>query len=146
MEIRNYRTEDYPEICEIDKYLFENMGGYVLFRHIEELFSNFFFVAVESGKIIGYILGGVHFDNPDTGKLIRIGVVKEYRKKGCGEKLTSTLLEKMKECGVKKVHLTVAETNTDAISFYKKIGFTEKMCNEKYFYPDIPRLIFEKEI
>ncbi len=50
----------------------------------------------------------------------------------------------MRELGVKSVHLTVAEDNIPALSFYKKIGFIQTGARENYFYPDIPRLMLEK--
>ncbi|MDO5843924.1 MAG: GNAT family N-acetyltransferase, partial [Methanocorpusculum sp.] len=99
-----------------------------------------------TNKIVGYLMGGIHSDDENTGKLIRIGVTDGYQRIGCGAKLTSALFDEMKKSGVKKVHLTVAEDNFPAISFYKKIGFAEKKRVEKYFYPNVPRLIFEKEI
>lgn len=146
--MRNFTPKDYREVCILDAPMFENMGGYVLFRHIQELFGELFFVAedTESGKIVGYVLGGIHLDKPDTGKLIRIGVAKPYQRKECGTKLCEALFAALKARGVKKVHLTTAETNTAAVSFYKKNGFVLTDFVSGYFYPDIPRLVFEKEL
>ncbi len=96
------------------------MGGHVLFRHIEELFPNLFFVAenTQTHEILWYILGGIHFNDPKTGKLIRIGVKSDCQRMDVGSRLVSALFTEMQNQGVKKVHLTVADMNTAAISFY----------------------------
>jgi len=148
IRVRHYTTADYADICRLDALLFEGMGGYVLFRHIEELFPGLLFVAEnsETHVIVGYILGGIHFDDPKTGKLIRIGVKLEYQRIEVGTELVAALFAELRKHGVKKVHLTVAETNTAALSFYRKNGFEMKKRVEKYFYPDIPRLVLEKEL
>ena len=52
----------------------------------------------------------------------------------------------MREFGVESVHLTVAEDNIPALSFYKKIGFMQTDARENYFYPDVPRLVLEKKL
>ena len=142
--IRNFEDSDYHSLCELDAPLFSGMGCPILFRHIQEIFGSLFFVAECNGKIIGYILGGIHLEDKTRGKLIRIGVGNGYQRKDCGTKLTESLFGKMRELGVKSVHLTVAEDNIPALSFYKKIGFIQTDARENYFYPDIPRLMLEK--
>lgn len=144
--IRNFTSSDYHALCELDKTMFSGMGGHVLFRHIEEIFGSLFFVCEVDGEIVGYILGGVHLDDPEVGKLIRIGVSQGYQRKECGTNLVNTLFDHFRRLGVKKVHLTVAEENTPACSFYAKMGFVLKERRENYFYPDVPRLVLEKEL
>ncbi|MBE6506453.1 MAG: GNAT family N-acetyltransferase [Methanocorpusculum parvum] len=142
--IRNFTDSDYQVLCELDAPMFSGMGGPILFRHIQELFGELFFVAEFEGKIIGYVLGGVHLEDAKKGKLIRIGVSHGYQRKECGTKLTEALFAQMKKRGVKSVHVTVSEENLPALSFYTKIGFTKTEERENYFYPDIPRLVLEK--
>lgn len=146
--VRPYTSADYPALCRLDAILFEGMGGHVLFRHIEELFPDFFFAAetTETQEIIGYILGGIHFSDPKIGKLIRIGVKNDFRRRDAGTRLISALFCEMRKNGVKKVHLTVADTNSAAVTFYLKNGFYIKNREENYFYPDISRLILEKDL
>ena len=144
--IRNFADSDYMALCELDAPMFSGMGGPVLFRHIQELFGDLFFVAEFEGKLIGYILGGVHLEDTTKGKLIRIGVCPGFQRKECGTKLTAALFERMKGLGIETVHLTVAEANVPALSFYKKIGFVQKEERENYFYPDISRLVLEKRL
>lgn len=144
--IRNFQDSDYPVLCELDAPMFSGMGGPILFRHIQELFGDLFLVAEMDGDIIGYILGGVHLEDAARGKLIRIGVCPGHQRKECGTQLTAELFSRMKSRGVTSVHVTVALENSAARSFYAKIGFVQKEIRENYFYPDIPRLVLEKEL
>lgn len=146
--VRPYTSADYPALCRLDSVLFEGMGGHILFRHIEELFPDLFFVAerTDTQEIVGYILGGIHFNDPKVGKLIRIGVKSDFRRIEAGTRLTTRLFSELRKHGVNKVHLTVADTNSAAISFYLKNGFSIKKREENYFYPDISRLILEKDL
>ena len=146
IRVRRYTSADYSRICVLDTPMFPEMGGYVLFRHVAELFPALFFVAEreDTGEIVGYILGGIHLDQPDCGKLIRIGVTPGFRRMECGTRLTDALFQEMQMRGVRRVHLTVADTNIAARTFYEKIGFVEKAREEKYFYPATPRLVLVK--
>ncbi len=92
-QVRTYTSADYDALCRLDEPLFEGMGGHVLFRHIEELFPNLFFVAENTKihEILGYILGGIHFNDPKTGKLIRIGVKSDCQRMDVGSQLVSAL-------------------------------------------------------
>lgn len=148
IRVRRYNSTDYANICKLDAPMFPEMGGHVLFRHIEEIFPALFFVAEreDTCEIIGYILGGIHLDEPEIGKLIRIGVIPGFRRMECGTKLTEVLFEEMIQRGVKRIHLTVAETNYAARTFYEKIGFSEIIREERYFYPDVFRIILLKTL
>ncbi|HJJ42327.1 MAG TPA: N-acetyltransferase [Methanocorpusculum sp.] len=148
IQIRRYCQDDYESVCLADIPLFNGMGGYVLFRHMSELFPSLFFVAetVGSKKIVGYILGGIHLDNGKKGKIVRIGVSRGYQRMGCGTELISRIISEMKKYEITSVHLTVAVDNNPAISFYKKCGFKKTSEDKKYLYLNTPRYIFEKEI
>ncbi len=84
-QVRTYTSADYDALCRLDEPLFEGMGGHVLFRHIEELFPNLFFVAenTQTHEILGYILGGIHFNDPKTGKTDSNRREKRLPENGC---------------------------------------------------------------
>lgn len=147
IRVRHYTSADYPRVCELDAPLFSEMGGPVLFRHIEDLFPALFFVAEnETGEIIGYILGRIHLDDGTSGKLIRIGVKPMCQRRECGTLLTEALFAEMMRRGVSCVHLTVSETNTATITFYTKLGFVLQERKIAYFYPETPRLVLMKNL
>ena len=56
---------------------------------------------------------------------LHIDLLPIAQKQGFGKKMMHTLLTRMKEKGSKGLHLSVSENNTNAIGFYKKLGFSE---------------------
>lgn len=56
---------------------------------------------------------------------LHIDIKPEGQKMGIGTELMRTLFNKLKEDGVKGVHLIVGSGNKNAIKFYNKMGFNE---------------------
>jgi len=82
------------------------------------------FVALVNDEVIGWIaikpyklLGFSH-----VGEL-RMGILREHRRKEIGSKLLQSALEYSKRTGIEKIELYVHVSNTAAIAFYKKHGF-----------------------
>lgn len=63
--------------------------------------------------------------NPDCVKLSLITVLRRNRHKGVGRALMLFALRKAVEHNKKEVLLTVNSTNTDAINFYKSMGYAQ---------------------
>ena len=84
------------------------------------------------GKIVGYALGRVVADEAE---LLKICVLKEWRKRGIAEKMLGSLLGKMREKGAAACFLEVRSKNTPALALYQKLGF-EKIALRRNYYPD----------
>lgn len=56
---------------------------------------------------------------------LHIDIKPEGQRQGMGTKLVDALVAKLKESGVKGVHLGVGADNEKGVSFYKKYGFKE---------------------
>lgn len=82
-----------------------------------------FNVARLGENIAGYIIA--YGDD-----IITIAVREDFRRSGVGSKLLKSLLEAKTE-----LFLEVRESNVNAISFYKKHGFSSVGVRKKY-YPD----------
>lgn len=67
-----------------------------------------------------------------NGKIGRLAILKEYRKKGIGEKVLNSLIDIAKENGLKEVYL---HAQVQAESFYSKRGF--KRCGDEFIEADI---------
>ena len=65
----------------------------------------------------------------------RIAVLKEYRGRHLGKKITQRLVEKSFEMGAEKVELS---SQTHAISFYQQLGFV--VCSDEYMDAGIPHV------
>ena len=77
-------------------------------------------VAVQSGKILGYILYGFVLDESEV---YRIAVTKSGRRRGIGALLLERLEIFSKENQISRIRLDVREKNEGARSFYMAMGF-----------------------
>ncbi len=89
-------------------------------------FSEGSFVAldVETGRLAGMIL--VSFVGPVTGHITQLCVVPGARAGGLGSGLMRVALESLAEVGVKRVSLTVTDSNLGAVRLYEGCGFQKK--------------------
>lgn len=89
--------------------------------------KNIFLLAEVKGKIVG-------FTRCEGSKLSRfrhkaefgICILKEYWGYGIGKVMIENILMWADTTGIKKISLTVVQTNTRAIQLYKKYGFVEE--------------------
>jgi ribosomal protein S18 acetylase RimI-like enzyme len=82
------------------------------------------FVAIAAGEVIGWcdvrpmkLKGFTH-----CGRL-GMGVRKDYRRRGIGERLVRRTISRAREKGVERVELEVFASNVAAIRLYEKVGF-----------------------
>lgn len=75
------------------------------------------------------IIGLIH--NPDEIEIKYIAIETEYRHRGIGQELVRAISKLYPDLEL------IAETNKDAVSFYKKVGFMITNLGEKY--PGIER-------
>jgi len=103
------RYDDFEDMDDIDSYYFQNNGT--------------FMVLEDDGKIIG--TGGIGSLDEMTAELKRIWLLKEYRGKGLGRKLVTSLLDFARSHGYQRVELTVASPalQIEAVGLYGSLGF-----------------------
>ena len=102
-----------------------------------------YIVAIENGKIIGLVTWLMH-GLPKHGliELDRICILSESRGKGIGEKLVDKLVKdasnwyKKNGEDIRKLYLLTHENNTNAHSFYEKIGFVHETTLKDHYYRD----------
>ncbi len=85
--------------------------------------GNHFIVAEIDGELVG--AGGLVAEGPNLGRIVRMSVAGEHRRKGIGRALLTHLLDSARRRGYSR---GVVETNhdwEDAVSFYKSYGFAE---------------------
>lgn len=83
-------------------------------------------VAKLNGKVIGFALGKVSEKARSAwkyGYISWIGVSKAYKQLGLGRRLYKRLESKMEEKGARMVILDTELSNTDALRFFKRLGF-----------------------
>ncbi|KUO75498.1 MAG: acetyltransferase [Clostridia bacterium BRH_c25] len=91
--------------------------------------NNAIYLVAEIG---GKIVGSLHFSGGARPRTAHVGefgvsVLKEHWGNGIGTELIRYLLEWSKETGIiRKINLRVRTDNFNAISVYKKLGFTQE--------------------
>ncbi|MCW4025713.1 MAG: GNAT family N-acetyltransferase [Candidatus Bathyarchaeota archaeon] len=88
----------------------------------------FFLVAESDGKIVATGEVDTQKDNIGT---IGIAVLADYRNKGVGTKIMETLTGQAVALKLAGLVLKVFATNTQAIHFYEKLGFSKSAVNPK---------------
>jgi RimJ/RimL family protein N-acetyltransferase len=81
----------------------------------------------ENGDLAGWIdfnIGG--FEEIRHTATIGMGVRKDQRGRGLGEKLLRACIEKAKTLGLEKLELEVFDSNSAARGLYRKLGFVEE--------------------
>jgi len=86
----------------------------------------------------------------DEAEINTIVVAKEARKRGVARKLLFAVFERLRETGVGRVLLEVAEDNASAIALYRHCGFTEIGRRKKYYRRksgrEVDALVMERDL
>ncbi len=94
--------------------------------------TSHFLVAVEDGKVIGYIGMSAVIDE---GYLFNAAVDSHYRKKGVGSALVRELVTWCQKHDFAFLTLEVRESNAPAITLYSRFGFV-RVGERKNYYSD----------
>ena len=86
--------------------------------------SQSIFGAHAQGELVGFI--GFFTDPPDRTVIRHIAVRRDYRRQGIG---TQMILHVYNVCGLPEI---TAETDHDAVEFYRRVGFKVISLGEKY--------------
>jgi ribosomal protein S18 acetylase RimI-like enzyme len=124
----------------ITMYLHEAFNKEKLREELKNKHSKFYFLYVDS-DLAGYLKinetpAQTDINDPQSIEVERIYVRKRFKGKGLGKKLIDYAIRLAIEAGKDYVWLGVWEKNSDAISFYTRMGFSEagrhvfKMGNE----------------
>ncbi len=97
------------------------------FFEINEDKNNFLIVVEEKGAIIGVLqltfIPYLTYQGSKRALIEGVRIDESYRGRGLGKALIEWALAKSREQGCRMVQLTTDKTRTDALEFYKKLGF-----------------------
>lgn len=95
-------------------------------------------------QIQGFLVGRLAADQAE---LLNLAVTAAHRRKGAGKALLTHALREWLSRGAKAVYLEVRESNTSAIAFYEKRGFTAAGRRKGYYHqPDEPALTMVRKL
>ena len=82
-------------------------------------------VAISAGQVVGWcdVIPNPRPIYAHAG-VLGIALLPEFRRQGIGGRLIRQVLDAARDFGLRRVELTVRESNTIAIELYRKIGFT----------------------
>jgi putative acetyltransferase len=82
------------------------------------------FVAMDRAQMVGAALCG---HDGRRGYIHHLAVVNAYRKQGIGKSLVGRCMYALMRIGIAKCHLFVFGDNQEAIKFWNKVGWTERV-------------------
>ena len=82
------------------------------------------FVARDGQHLVGVVLCG---HDGRRGYIHHLAVSKSHRRQGLGRALVERCLSALRRDGIDKCHLFVFAANGDAITFWKNVGWTERV-------------------
>lgn len=82
------------------------------------------FVAIDSGALVGTILGG---HDGRRGLIHHLATAPAARRRGVARALVRATLAALREQGIDKCHLMVLRGNADGLAFWRAIDATERV-------------------
>lgn len=109
-----------------------------------------FLVVSAQDQVVGYSIvlyeqGFGHTKKLGEAHIMNIAVDPAYRRLGIGTGLVNNMISRIRNAGLSKIHLEVRTSNTTAVTFYKKIGFTT-VSTVMGFYGNEDALVMIKDI
>ena len=126
MKIRKFTKKDEKKVKELISGILEEIFK-IKIKKID-LDYDIFYVAEEKENIIGTI--ALKKIRSYQGRLKRMYVNKEYRRRGLAQKLYNKIIDYCKDNNIKTIYLTTYPQMIEAQKFYKKQGF--KFTGKKY--------------
>jgi len=136
IDIREMNIDDLPSVFHIGEDLFTAEKVQNLYRTWDEMEVTSVFVGnpelclvAEAGdKVIGFILGTVIEKRQSPwkyGYILWLGVCPDFQSFGVATRLFQAFHKLMKNLGVRILIVDTEESNTPAIKFFTKLGFSK---------------------
>lgn len=103
-----------------------------------------FYVAVDSGKVVGYVVGFLSM--PGKGRIFTLAVEEGYRNRGIGTRLMERICDLLKIKGAKGAALEVRLSNVSAQQFYLRRGFVPAWVERGYYSDGEDAVVMKKEL
>jgi ribosomal protein S18 acetylase RimI-like enzyme len=132
-------TRDIIELFEADRYWLTSTPGYSVENMLKYKSPDGdvqaggklrIKVLREHGKLIGFT--AYYMLRLGIGKVLFVGVNKEYRGKRYGEKLLAHAVQELQKMGAQVVQLTTRTDNVSGQKLYRRFGFDETGRDDTY--------------
>lgn len=138
MQIRPMTKNDCEQVAAIEAASFSLPWSLKAFTDTVEKDNFRYFVAEESGEILGYC--GFLFVL-DEAEIPNVCVKASARKQGVGKQMMTVLFEEAVKLGITRLFLEVREGNIAARTLYKSLGFTEDGIRKNFYEQPVEHAI-----
>ena len=143
MKIEKYKEIQLDELMLfLDENLNENYER-VVFLNIRKRWPEGFLTVIDEGKIVGMCCGAI-LPN-DKLRILILVLQSDYQKRGIGKNLMDRMIKASGLFGVKKVTLEVRK-DSDAITFYRRLGFSSVDVLPCYYQDGCDGIVMEKQL
>lgn len=119
--IRKFKPDDMFSVVKLASETLPENYNPSIFNYFYETFPDGLWVAENTSKIIGFIIG-VKISE-EKGRILMLSVAKKNRRQNIGTALLKNLLDELIKHNVRYIELEVRIDNKKAIQFYQKQGF-----------------------
>ena len=130
MQIRPMTIEDCEQVAQIEAASFSVPWSLRAFTETVNKENFRYFVAEESGEILGYC--GFLFVL-DEAEIPNVCVKDSARCRGIGKQMMTVLIEEAKKLGMAMLYLEVRESNAPARALYQSLGFEENGIRKNFY-------------
>lgn len=130
MQIRPMTIQDCEQVAQIEAVSFSVPWSLRAFTETVEKENFRYFVAEESGEILGYC--GFLFVL-DEAEIPNVCVKASARCRGIGKQMMTVLIEEAKKLGMAMLYLEVRESNAPARALYQSLGFEENGIRKNFY-------------
>ncbi|NOZ59146.1 MAG: ribosomal protein S18-alanine N-acetyltransferase [Euryarchaeota archaeon] len=141
--IRKFRPSDLQRVYEIEAQSFRDPYHPLFLINLYELYGETFLVAEVDRRVVGYVIAR---KVNSKGHIIAIAVDPGFRCRGIGRALMLAVEEELKKMGVIELWLEVRASNTRAMRFYRRLGYSEKEVLKGYYNDGEDAVVFKKHI
>jgi ribosomal-protein-alanine acetyltransferase len=99
------------------------------------------FKAVNKELMAGFIAGDIH-RNEQTGWIMTVGVLPDFRRQGVAEELMAKCEQAMQ---MPRIKLSVRRSNQAAIQLYQKLGYSQVDVWKNYYHDGEDGIVMEKK-
>lgn len=132
LTVRRAEEVDLLAVYRIETASFPQPWPYASFERF--LGEPGFLVAVESGAVVGYVVGDVTANYArDVGHVKDLAVHPDARRRGVGRRLLTAAIVNLAMAGADAVKLEVRVDNEAAISLYEAFGFEAVRVIPEYY-------------
>lgn len=141
--VRPMNENDLDAVVAIESASYSTPWQYEHFSNEIEAGYSWPYVAVEKGRVVGYVCLMSLFEEA---QILNIAVLPDYRGRGVARTLLQQAFAMAIEKGAEVVALEVRASNIVAISLYEQLGFSRVGIRAGYYEAAEDAILMEKQL